>query len=371
MSQIRRRGAAGGVVWLVAVLGCGSSGVQGGPPGIAVDVSGSATGNCALVSGGVQCWGNAGVGPIKNGVARETLLPVRVIGAGATAVSQGPAHGCAVVNGGGQCWGDNYEGGLGDGTMTASRTPVPVSGLSSDVTAVSAGGAFACAIVAGGLHCWGANTGGQLGTDEPGLRSVTPIAVSKLSSGVTAVSAGDNHACAIVNGEAFCWPSYGGLGPQPVDGLGAGVSAISAGFGRTCAVVDGGAWCWGDNAYGALGHSALTLDRSDVPVPVDGLSTGVTAISTGGFSSCAIVNGGVRCWGANNRGELGNDSTTTSPSPVPVSGIESGATAISVGDSHACAVVNGGVQCWGDNSLGELGDGSQRSSLVPVAVKLL
>jgi alpha-tubulin suppressor-like RCC1 family protein len=360
-------------VWLIAVLGCGSSGVQkGGPPGIAVDVSGSGTGDCALVSGGVQCWGDCGVGPIEDGIARATLLPVRVIGAGSgvTAVSQGPAHGCAVVHGGAQCWGDNYGGALGDGSMTSSTTPVPVAGLTSGVTAVSVGGAFACAVVAGALACWGANHATQLGTDEPSVPSLTPIAVSKLSSGVTAVSAGNTYGCAIVNGGAYCWGG-GGLGPVPVDGLGAGVSVISAGFDHTCAVVDGGAWCWGSNTLGALGNSSITLDRSDVPVPVDGLSTGVTAISSGGFSSCAIVNGGVRCWGSNRRGTLGNNSTTDSPIPVPVWGLDAGATAISVGNSHACAVVNGGVQCWGDNSLGELGDGSQRSSLVPVAVQLL
>jgi hypothetical protein len=52
-------------------------------------------------------------------------------------------------------------------------------------------------------------------------------------------------------------------------------------------------------------------------------------------------------------------------------GLAAGVTAISMGNGHACAVVNGGVRCWGDNSLGELGDDSQRSSLIRVAVTLL
>jgi len=62
---------------------------------------------------------------------------------------------------------------------------------------------------------------------------------------------------------------------------------------------------------------------------------------------------------------------TDSPLPVAVHGLETGATAITVGTVFACAVVEGGVRCWGDNSPGELGDGSQRGSLVRVAVKLL
>ena len=381
----RSGGVARRLVLFAAVLGCGSSGSEAdGPPGIATAVSAGATAACAVVSGGVQCWGDNNVGNLDNSGRHLLLVPIRITGlaTGVTAVAVGGPHACAVVGGAAECWGTNRNGQLGDGSTTDSPIPVPVSGLSSGVSALSASSYYTCAIVSGALACWGDNSGTQLGTKDPSVPHPTPIAVDMFPSGVTAITTAGDSACAVMNGAAFCWGgnSNGHLGagysvtpygPVPVDGLGAGVSAISAGGYHSCAVVDGGAWCWGWNSSGQIGNSSVPVPGGIawVPVPVDGLSTGVTAISAGGGATCAIVNGGVWCWGGNARGELGNDSMTDSPLPAPVHGLETGATAISVGGPFACAVVDGGVRCWGDNSLGELGDGSQRGSLVPVGVR--
>ena len=247
--------------------------------------------------------------------------------------------------------------------------------------ALSAGQDFTCAVLGGAAECWGVNQTYELGTGQLSQDSPVPVAVQGLASGVTAISVGGGHSCAVMNGAAHCWGTneYGelgvdgatmlGAGPFQVPGLTSGVTDVSSGAYHACAIVDGGAWCWGAGRYGARGDG--TMDTSAAPVPVQGLSTGVTAIVAGDFSTCAIVDGGVQCWGLNERGQLGDGTTTNSAVPVRVQGLDSGVTALSMGDEFACVLVNGGVRCWGYNTLGELGDGSQHNSSVPVQVQLL
>src|SRR6185295_3701312 len=98
----------------------------------------------------------------------------------------------------------------------------------------------------------------------------------------------------------------------------------TTGYSHTCVVANGGAQCWGFNDSGQLGNDSTA--NSSVPVQVLGLASGVQAITAGSCSyhTCALVNGGVRCWGFNIHGQLGNNSTADSHVPVPVSGLGSG-----------------------------------------------
>ena len=152
------------------------------------------------------------------------------------------------------------------------------------------------------------------------------------------------------------------LGSRPDPAAAHHVTAISLGGQHSCALTTaGGVQCWGRDQFGQLGDGNDGDDEgSGVPVDVVGLESGVTAIASGATHTCAVTSaGGVKCWGNNEIGQLGNGASgegVMSTAPVDVVGLDSGVGAVAAGFAHTCALMTAGnVQCWGSNWHGELG----------------
>jgi alpha-tubulin suppressor-like RCC1 family protein len=341
---------------------------------------------CALFgNGSVKCWGGNGEGELGDGTNQDSSVPVAVTGLGSPvqAIDAGGDHTCALTSAGGvECWGLNSSGQLGDGTTHDRSVPVAVSGLASGVTAITAGANHTCALTdTGAVECWGFNLRGQVGVATNADTS-TPLVVSGLDRSVQAIVAGDYHTCALMtSGAVYCWgadeASELGDGktddrstPVAVAGLAGGVTAISAGYQHTCALTGaGGVECWGFYFLSLSRNGAS--DESSTPVAIAGVDGGVVAISSGDYHTCAVTGaGGVECWGSNDYGQLGDGTSQSSSTAVAVAGLASGVTAVSGGDfEYTCALTNiGQVMCWGINDYGQLGDGTTESRLTPVAV---
>ncbi len=352
--------------------------VSGLSGGVASLRTGSSHTCAVTTTGALRCWGHNLYGQLGVGSRDWRIAPAEVsgMGSGTLAVDAGGQHTCAVRTGGGvRCWGGNYYGSVGDGDFFDRLTPVNVSGLTSGVAALALGTRHSCALTAsGGLKCWGASDAGQTGTGVFTTRVLTPQDVTGLASGVTLAGAGSLHGCAIAGGAAKCWGwnLHGQIGdgsnenravPANVSGLGQGMRAISPGTAHTCALTQsGGVKCWGFNESGALGDGTTTT--RNVPGDVAGLTTGVAAIAMGDHSCALTTNGGVTCWGRNDFGQLGDGSTTNRLTPVSVTGLSSGVAAIAVGFLHSCALTtSGGVKCWGRDLEGTLGLGGRDDRL--------
>lgn len=367
--------------------------------------------SCAVMdTGAVRCWGQGGHGQL--GRDRNPLTPAwedsrwanPVPGLTASGAVAGGFHTCALSGSKIHCWGYDFYGQLGshvDQVGTAT-TVTGVRGATEVATATDA----SCALVTDNVDpavrpvCWGSNADGRLGigavspTSTEVAVSVDPVPETSGREAATALHSGNGSFCATPVGAPGerCWGLNGHrevvdtgtvavLAPSTSTHL-AGVTSYDLGGtlvggverGTTCAVVTGGARCWGYNGQGQLGDATTTDSGApvdvlhdpdpDQPGPLAPL-TGVTAVAVGGDHACALVTGGqVRCWGANDLGQLGTNNTDPQTGAVTVQQDTdetvdaplTGVTALVAGDSHTCALLSSGsVRCWGLNARGQLG----------------
>ena len=176
--------------------------------------------------------------------------------------------------------------------------------------AVSAGDDHSCAVRADDtITCWGRNNAGQ--TDAP-------------AGAFKTVSAGELHSCAVRADDTItCW---GDNGYGQTDAPAGAFKTVSAGELHSCAVrADDTITCWGDNAFG----------KADAPAGA------FKTVSAGGNRSCAVrADDSITCWGSGAR-------QADAPAGVALK-------TVSVGSRHSCAVrADDTITCWGYNRDGQ------------------
>src|SRR5580698_811121 len=99
-------------------------------------------------------------------------------------------------------------------------------------------------------------------------------------------------------------------------------SVLSAAGGYTCLNKSGDAYCWGDSDNGVTEIGRPPWLRSRFPKTVvdsSGMQLhSIASIAAGASHTCAILHAtrDVFCWGSNDHGVLGNESTIDSLFPV-------------------------------------------------------
>lgn len=273
---------------------------------------------------------------------------------GGNRLAAGGGHTCLRADSGTvKCWGDNVFGQLGLGDTQARGDQagelgdnLPAVALGGPVVDVVAGDYFNCArLEDGSVKCWGLNRVGELGVGNDQIQGDAPGEMQNL--------------------------------PAVNLGTGRRAAQVVTGSGHACARLDNGAVkCWGNNSFGQLGvgdtahRGRLATDLGDRLPAVD-LGAGRLAVelAAGGFRTCArLDNGAVKCWGQNDRGQLGigdtlnrGDAGNEMGDRLPAVDFGAGRTAVrlAAGRDHTCAVLdNGQVKCWGLNNSAQLGVGA-------------
>lgn len=260
------------------------------------------------------------------------------------ALDSGKEHTCMILEVGVvrsvYCMGSNQEGQIGNGNFDYVSEPSLVAGTEGAV-AISAGEFHSNVVLDSGIiKSWGGNTFGQLGNGFF-FRRQLPLHLDTVwfPEGVKDVVYGENHACALTTtGAVKCWGGnlhgqlgngvVGGFEAEPVQAvdLDSGVSQLSSGTYHTCALLDTGeVKCWGYNVAGLLGTGHPDYSDEKLPSPayvILGTSgehlTGVTQFDCGSWHTCALLDdGSITCWGANDVGQLGSPVPTEYPTIIP------------------------------------------------------
>ena len=281
-------------------------------------------------------------------------------------------------------WGRNYQGGLGDNSVTSRSSPVQTVSAGTSWREINLGNYHSLSIKTdNSLWVWGYNNHGQLGTNNITNYS-SPVTTAISGTFWKTISAGFYHSAAIkTDGTLWMWGynTDGELGDNTVTKRSSGVQTVSAGTDwkqvecgdyHTAAIkTDGTLWLWGRNDSSQLGVGSADLSNRSSPVQVFNAGTSWKEVSCGGYFTAGLKNNGsLWLWGSNDLGQIGdNGNLLLRYSPTET--ISGGNTwkQVDCKFKHTAAIKNdGSLWLWGANYFGCLGDNTMTHRSSPVQV---
>lgn len=351
----------------------------------------------STAEGETVCWGRNDHHQVGPGDDAVVLRPQRSPFGFSYSLDASALHTCAVDPPFLGCWGSNAAGMLGwpfaEDTY-AKQLPFYQAGYPYEV---ALGAAHACTLDDGHdapkVRCFGDNAFDQLGEVEDPYLALRGSWIT-LPGDVLAMDAEGLRTCVWSASEGLlCWGrEHADHEPGEVPWAVPGVSdpeVIALGASHACVIEDGAVRCWGSNVHGELGLGRRG-ERTSAPGEAVPLPAPARAVAVGGWipveatslveisygepspaHTCALLeNGEVWCWGANDRGQLGDGTTDDrmAPARVPLDW----ASSISAGGAHTCAIAGTSIHCWGANDHGQLGvdPGALPFSASPVLFEL-
>ena len=301
-----------------------------------IAISAGESHNLALKSDGtVWAWGWNAFGQLGNGTTNDAYTPVQVSGLSNVVAISGRAYHCLALRSDGTVWGWgwNQYGQLGTGTNSSFvALPVQVSGLTNPAV-ISAAYTISLALMSNGtVRVWGTDRKGEMGQGTTGVHGYTPVQVPGLSN-VVSISADFQEPEALKSDGTIWmwgWNNLGQLGngtvtdtniPTQVLTLTNMIFAGATGDRNNCAIkADHTVWTWGRNYNGQLGIGTVDQDPHPSPVQVPSFGNGyVVLVQTPDWHSLALESDGTLWeWGANDHGQLGDDTTNDAYSPTLV-----------------------------------------------------
>ncbi|AKU95332.1 Regulator of chromosome condensation RCC1 family protein [Labilithrix luteola] len=332
---------------------------------------------CVLLDQGkVACWGRNGFYDLGRGAdagMTQSPVPQEVVGIeNAIAIEET----CAILQGGAvKCWGPGnfLQPDPPFNPMYPEPVTLPIPPVRS--LSIDAFSKVGCAVLlTGEMSCWGfvapyrVDGGGTI-YDSDGKQ----LERFPLPGGFDPVEVKVGEASFVrdAKGAVLSWGSRASLGrisslkvdPDALPITLTGITAMDAAANAACAITQGKVYCWGSSSdYNATNNVPLHAlpELVALPAPAIAVSVGsILGVAAHPFACAVTANHELYCWGDNSRGQIG-DGTIGNIAYFPVKvDLPGRVVSVSTLMYDACALLESGqVYCWGDNTQGELGRGT-------------